>query len=145
MKPSFFPKHTVRKIYNVYNEGDNAKFFASPFFFTREVNEMRESGFQARLIRTLKERFPGCVVLKNDANYIQGIPDLTVFYRNKWAMLECKRSENESHQPNQDYYVERMDEMSFARFIFPENMEEVLDELERSFKTSRSTRFLKRK
>ena len=106
---------------------------------------MRESGFQARLIRTLKERFPGCVVLKNDANYIQGIPDLTIFYNDRWAMLECKRSENESHQPNQDYYVERMDDMSFARFIFPENMEEVLYELERSLKTSRSTRFFKRK
>lgn len=106
---------------------------------------MRESGFQARLIRTLKERFPGCVVLKNDANYIQGIPDLTVFYNNKWAMLECKRSENENHQPNQDYYVERMDEMSFARFIFPENMEEVLDELERSWTVKRSTRLSKRK
>ena len=106
---------------------------------------MRENGFQARLIRTLKDRFPGCVVLKNDANYIQGIPDLTVFYKNKWAMLECKRSENEIHQPNQDYYVERMDDMSFARFIFPENEEEVLNDLERAFKTQRSTRFSKRK
>ncbi len=106
---------------------------------------MRESGFQARLIRTLKDRFPGCVVLKNDANYIQGIPDLTVFYNNKWAMLECKRSENEPHQPNQDYYVERMDEMSFARFICPENMEEVLHDLERSLKASRPTRVSKRK
>lgn len=106
---------------------------------------MRESGFQARLIRTLKERFPGCVVLKNDANYIQGIPDLTIFYKNKWAMLECKRSENESHQPNQDYYVERMDGMSFARFIFPENMEEVLHDLERTFQVKRSTRLSKRK
>lgn len=106
---------------------------------------MRESGFQARLIRTLKERFPGCVVLKNDANYIQGIPDLTIFYNDRWAMLECKRSENENHQPNQDYYVERMDDMSFARFIFPENMEEVLNELERSLETPGSTRFSKRK
>ena len=106
---------------------------------------MRESGFQAKLIQTLKDRFPGCMVLKNDANYIQGIPDLTVFYKDKWAMLECKRSENESHQPNQDYYVERMDEMSFARFICPENKEEVLSELERSFKTSRSARVSKRK
>lgn len=106
---------------------------------------MRESGFQARLIRTIKDRFPGCMVLKNDANYIQGIPDLTVFYNDRWAMLECKRSENENHQPNQDYYVERMDEMSFARFIFPENMEEVLDELERSWKASRATRLSKRK
>ena len=106
---------------------------------------MRESGFQARLIRTLKERFPGCVVLKNDANYIQGIPDLTVFYNDRWAMLECKRSENENHQPNQDYYVERMDDMSFARFIFPENMEEVLNELERSWSVKGPTRLFKRK
>lgn len=85
------------------------------------------------------------MVLKNDANYIQGIPDLTVFYENKWAMLECKRSENEQHQPNQDYYVERMDEMSFARFICPENMEEVLYDLERSFQTKRPARVSKRK
>lgn len=106
---------------------------------------MKESGFQARLVRTLKERFPGCVVLKNDANYIQGIPDLTVFYNDHWAMLECKRSENENHQPNQDYYVERMDDMSFARFIFPENMEEVLNDLERSFQVKGATRLFKRK
>lgn len=106
---------------------------------------MRENNFQASLIRTLKERFPGCVVLKNDPNYIQGIPDLTIFYKKKWAMLECKRSVNESHQPNQDYYVERMNSMSFARFIYPENMEEVLHELERSFKTKRATRISKPK
>lgn len=106
---------------------------------------MRESHFQAELIRELKRRFPGCVVLKNDANYIQGVPDLSVFYGKRWAMLECKRSENESHQPNQDYYVERMDEMSFARFIYPENKEEVLHELERSFKVGRAARVSKRK
>lgn len=128
-------------IYNVYNEGDNAFYPYTHFiFYAREVRTMRESGFQARLIRTLKDRFPGCVVLKNDANYIQGIPDLTVFYKNKWAMLECKKSENESHQPNQDYYVERMDDMSFARFIFPENEEEVLNELEREFGKKKNNR-----
>lgn len=132
----------ARKNYIVYNEGNNCIF---PLFFCQKVKQMRESGFQARLIRALKERFPGCVVLKNDPNYIQGIPDLTVFYKNRWAMLECKRSPNESHQPNQDYYVERMDEMSFARFIFPENMEEVMNELERSFKVKRSARVSKRK
>ena len=106
---------------------------------------MRESHFQAELIKELKRRFPGCVVLKNDANYIQGIPDLSVFYGKRWAMLECKRSENEPHQPNQDYYVGRMDEMSFARFICPENKEEVLHELERSFKAAWPARFSKRK
>jgi len=93
----------------------------------------RENRFQANLIKELKERFPGCVVMKNDANYIQGIPDLLILFNNKWAALECKRSRNAKHQPNQDYYVEKMRDMSFAAFIFPENKEEVLDELEQSF------------
>ena len=105
----------------------------------------RENKFQAELIKRLKDEFPGCMILKNDPNYIQGIPDLTIFYKKHWAVLECKRSMKEildpnAHQPNQDYYVELMDNMSFASFICPENMEEVIDELHRSFKTSRSTR-----
>lgn len=77
--------------------------------------------------------FPGCVVLKNDPNYLQGIPDLVIFYYNRWAMLEVKKSFNASHQPNQDYYIDKLDGMSFARFIYPENKEEVLDELQVAF------------
>ena len=100
----------------------------------------RESQFQADLIKKLKERFPGCIVIKNDANYIQGIPDLLILHKSKWASLECKKDEKASHQPNQDYYVEKMNEMSFSRFIFPENEKEVLDELEQSFKSRRTTR-----
>lgn len=94
----------------------------------------RESQFQAKLIRKLKDQFPGCIVLKNDANYIQGFPDLTVLYRNhKWALLECKR-ENEAHkQPNQEYYIQKGNEMGFARFICPENEEEVLNDLQQAF------------
>ena len=69
----------------------------------------RENKFQADLIKELKDRFPGCMVLKNDSSYIQGIPDLMVLYKNKWASLECKRNANATHQPNQDYYVEEMD------------------------------------
>ena len=65
----------------------------------------RESGFQARLIGRLKTMFPGCFVLKNDANYIQGFPDLTVLYKNKWALLECKRGSEAHKQPNQQYYI----------------------------------------
>ena len=95
----------------------------------------KENQFQPGLIKELKERFPGCMVLKNDPNYIQGIPDLTVLYKNKWAMLECKKSEDEPHQPNQDYYVEQGNNMSFARFIFPENKMEVLDELQQAFES----------
>lgn len=93
----------------------------------------KESGFQHGLIQEIKSRWPGAVVLKNDANYTQGIPDLLVLYQDRWAMLECKRSANEAHQPNQDYYVKKLDGMAFARFVCPENVEEVLNELDRYF------------
>ena len=100
-----------------------------------------ERDFQARLIRELKEMFPGCIVMKNDASYIQGIPDLLVLYKDKWASLECKKQANAKKQPNQEYYVGRMNEMSFSRIICPENKEEVLYELQQAFEPSRATRF----
>lgn len=90
---------------------------------------MLENKFQAKLIKELKDMFPGCIVMKNDASYIQGIPDLLILYNDKWASLECKKSASAVKQPNQEYYVERMNEMSFSRFICPENRDEVLDEL----------------
>ena len=98
---------------------------------------MKESEFQAKLIREIKKRFPGAIVLKNDPNYIQGFPDLTVLYKDHWAILEIKRSEKASHQPNQDYYVSQADHMSVGRFVYPENMMEVLDDLARSFQVGR--------
>lgn len=94
---------------------------------------MLENKFQSQLIKEIKGRFPGSIVLKNDSGYMQGVPDLTVFYKDKWATLECKKSESAKHRPNQDYYVEKMNEMSFSAFIYPENKEDVLNELERSF------------
>lgn len=94
-----------------------------------------ERDFQANLIKDIKDRFKGCIVLKNDCRYIQGIPDLTVFYGDKWAVLECKKSKDEPHRPNQDYYIKKMNKMSYASFVFPENKEEVLNEMERSFKS----------
>nr|DAZ28343.1 MAG TPA: Nuclease [Caudoviricetes sp.] len=101
----------------------------------------KESAFQKGLINDLKKRFPGCMVLKNDPNYIQGIPDLLVLYEGRWAALECKKAKQASHQPNQDYYVERMNEMSFSRFVYPENKETILDELQQSFQSCRPARF----
>lgn len=94
---------------------------------------MLESKFQSNLIKEIKATFPGCVVLKNDSSYLQGIPDLSIFYKDKWAALEVKKSANASHQPNQDYYVNKMNEMSYSKFIYPENKEEVLNELKHKF------------
>ena len=90
---------------------------------------MRESKFQAKLIKDIKERLPDCIVLKNDPTYLQGIPDLTVFNNDKWATLEVKKSANATHQPNQDYYVEMMDRRSFSRFVYPENRDAVFSDL----------------
>lgn len=95
---------------------------------------MLESDFQTSVILEIKKRLPGCIALKNDANYIQGIPDFLVLYGNKWAALEFKKSEHAKHRPNQDYYVKVMNDMSFARFVYPENREEIINELEHEFK-----------
>lgn len=95
---------------------------------------MLESKFQSQLIRKIKNEFPGCMVLKNDPTYLQGVPDLTVFCGNKWAALEVKKSANASHRPNQNYYIDKMNRMSYATFVYPENEKEVLAELHKKFK-----------
>lgn len=94
-----------------------------------------ESGFQDRLRDELKEMFPGCMIFKMEQ--IQGIPDLLVLYEDKWAALECKRGTRSKKQPNQDYYVDRMNSMSFSRFINKDNKEEVLRDLQSAFQSRR--------
>ncbi len=94
---------------------------------------MLERDYQKRVVTRLKNTFPGCIVVKNDAQLKQGIPDLMVLYSNKWAALEVKNAETAKHRPNQDYNVERMNEMSYASFIYPENEEQVFKELEEVF------------
>lgn len=95
----------------------------------------RESEFQASLKKEIKTMFPGCIVTKLDAGCIQGIPDLLILYGKHWATLENKRCANARKRPNQDFYVTKMNEMSFSRFIYPENKEEVLNELREAFKS----------
>ena len=102
---------------------------------------MLENKFKTGLVKELKERFPGCIVLHADPNEIQGIPDLLVLHEDTWAALEGKKSAKASHRPNQDYYVQKMDSMSFSAFIYPENKEEILNAMERSFEARRAARF----
>lgn len=95
---------------------------------------MKESEFQRKLIKKIEGRLPGCIVMKNDANYRQGFPDLSIFYGNKWATLEVKAHGSAHHQPNQDYWVNRCASMGFSAFIFPENEEVILDAMERTLR-----------
>ena len=96
---------------------------------------MLESQFQSKLIKELKKLFQGSLFIKSDSGYLQGIPDLLILFNDKWAALECKQHAGAKKQPNQEYYVGKMDEMSFSRFICPENKEEVLHDLQQSFQS----------
>lgn len=98
---------------------------------------MLERTYQAHLIKRIRSMFDGCFILKNDTEYLQGVPDLLILYRDRWAMLEVKASARSRTQPNQDYYVDLLDEMSFAAFIYPENEEDVLYDLQHALTASR--------
>jgi len=100
---------------------------------------VRESAYQAGLIKKLKRMFPGCIILKNDPTYKQGILDLVIFYGPRWAMVEVKTSAKAKERPNQRHYVERLNDMSFAAFIHPGNEQEVLDGLQQALSDSRQT------
>lgn len=95
---------------------------------------MREGAYQAKLIKKLRVLFPGCMILKNDSGYLQGVPDLIILYGDRWAMLEVKAYEDAPLQPNQDIYVEMLNEMSFAAFIYPSNEREILRALQQALK-----------
>ena len=109
---------------------------------------MRETGctgFKARLIKELEYRFPGCIVFNLDPLTIhQGVPDLLILYKTNWAMLETKGAANSRRRPNQEFYVNFYNELAFASFIYPENEEEVLNDLQHAFEPPRRTRLSKR-
>jgi hypothetical protein len=105
---------------------------------------MLENRFKTKLIKEIEDLFPGCMVLHLDANEYQGIPDILILYKDKWAALEGKQYAGARQQPNQAYYIDLMDEMSFARIIHPGNKEEILNELQQAFRCRGTTRILKR-
>lgn len=96
---------------------------------------MLENKYKTKLANKIENLFPGCLVVHLDPNEIQGIPDLLVLYENRWAALEGKKDSRSPLRPNQQYYVDLMNDMSFAAFIYPENEEEVLYALEQSFQS----------
>lgn len=101
---------------------------------------LKENQYQAKLIKKLTKMFPGCVVLKGDASYRQGTPDLILLWNDCWAALEVKSSAPANVQPNQDYYITTLSDMSFAAYIYPENEEEVLSALQQAFESPRGAR-----
>lgn len=104
---------------------------------------MRESIYQRGLVKRLAQRFPGCHILKNDPAQLQGVPDLTILYQDRWAALEVKQYAGAPTQPNQEYYIGEFNRMSFAAVIYPENEEEVLDALQQAFESNRPARLSK--
>lgn len=96
---------------------------------------MLESAFQAKLIKKLESIFQGCEILKNDANYKQGFPDLLILFNNGWAVLEVKAAEDAPYRPNQEWYLDKLRGMSFSATIYPENEREVIAALEEFFGT----------
>lgn len=98
--------------------------------------EMLERNWQAGFIEDIRAALPGCYIIKTSANYIQGFPDLLVLYKNRWAALECKRSNNAAKQVNQEYYVGQLNDLSFSAFVSYQNQEEILHELQQAFRDS---------
>lgn len=92
-----------------------------------------ERDFQPKLIERIEALFPGCLIMKNDSSYRQGIPDLLVLFRDRWALLEVKKSEDAPPRPNQPWYVDWAQQNSFGAFIYPENKDDVLTELVKFF------------
>ena len=101
---------------------------------------MVESDYQAKLIKKLRVMFPGCIILKTNPNYLQGVPDILILFQDRWAMLEVKAHARAPLQPNQDYYVAKLNEMSYAAFIYPSNEEDILRALRQTFGACRNTR-----
>ena len=90
----------------------------------------RETKFKKMFKKKLKRLYPECIIVEADPTYFWSVPDVYFFLGSFWAALEFKRTEGSSRRPNQEYWVEVLDKMSFARFVYPGVEEEVLSELE---------------
>jgi hypothetical protein len=96
-----------------------------------------ENSYKVGLKTRIRLRFPGCIILHNDPNHMQGVPDLLVLFGKTWAMLEVKKSSRAPKQANQEHWIRIFGKMSFAAFIEPSNEGEVLDAMESAFGLAR--------
>jgi len=98
-----------------------------------------EGKFKAKLIEKLEERYPDFIITKLEADLKNGIPDIVILGdKKRWATLEAKKNKEEVTKPRrnkkaQDYYVSKMGKMGYSSYVYPENEEEVLSELEDYF------------
>lgn len=95
----------------------------------------REREYQPGLIKRIERLLPDAYVRKIDIQ--QGWPDLLILAPNFWALLEVKRDEPTSaddFEPNQEWWIEEFDEMSFSACIYPQNEGEVLHALKLAFR-----------
>lgn len=99
-----------------------------------------ESKFERALVRELLRLYPGAFILKNDANLIQGFPDRLILFEDRWAAFEVKADETSGHRSNQDYYVDILNQMSYAEFVYPNNKERFLYELQQALRAPRRAR-----
>lgn len=97
--------------------------------------QQREGSYKTYLTKEIYKRFPNrCIVVRLDSALLQGVPDMGILFEGGfWCFLEAKSSANADRQPNQEFYVQKLNDMCFAAFIFPENEEAVLDELQEEF------------
>ena len=89
-----------------------------------------ERDYQSALIQKIRRMYPNAIILKNDANYLQGVPDLSIFHGPNYAMLETKQSSSASRQANQEWYISLFQSWAYGAFIDPSNEKDILNELQ---------------
>lgn len=91
---------------------------------------MAEARFQSKVVKWLRQK--GCFVLVISA--VPGIPDgmtdvLALIPGGGWAALEIKASKTAKMRPLQAPTIKKLNDMYFARKVYPENWDEVQAEL----------------
>lgn len=89
-----------------------------------------ETRTQEQLIKFLKKK--GCYVIKTKPGLGTpvGCPDVFAFYEGWWGCFEVKANQKAKFQPLQKETLDKLEDWSFARVVYPDNIAVVLAELE---------------